>query len=90
MTPPEESSTDTAQGSQEAVSTVRERFESYVSDLRTTLEHAARAGTVGERHRSKADRLIREYRERLDEAGDYVAAQRGFDRFKEEAERLRP
>ena len=90
MTPSDEPSDDTAEGTREAVATVRERFEAYASDLRTTLEHAARAGTAGERDRAEADRLIREYRQRLDQEDDYVAAERSFERFREEAERLRP
>ena len=90
MTPSEPTSTDAAGGSQEAVATVRERFEAYVSDLRTTLDHAARAGTAGERVLAEADRLIDAYRQRLDQAEDYASAQRWYERFRTEAERLRP
>lgn len=89
MTPSDSPSPDARESSKEAVSTVQEQFEAYVSGLRTTLEHAARAGTAGERIRSEADRLIDEYRQRLDQADDYAAAQRWFERFKDEAERLR-
>ena len=76
--------------SDEAVEAVIERFEAYVSELRTTLGHAGRAGTAGERTRSEADRLIGEYRRHLDQAEDYASAERWFERFRTEAERLRP
>lgn len=89
MTPRNDTSDQSAGGSREAVATVRERFEAYVSDLRTTLEHAARAGTASERVRSEADRLVQEYRQRLRDADDYAAAERWFERFRAEAERLR-
>ena len=90
MTPNEPTSTGAAGGSEEAVAAVRKRFEAYVSDLRTTLEHAGRAGTAGERVLAEADRLIDEYRQRLDQADDYASAQQWYERFRTEAERLRP
>jgi hypothetical protein len=81
---------DTQTGSEEAVQAVMRDFESYAGDLTTRLAHGARAGTAGERVRDEANRLIEDYRARIDKASDLAEAQKWLSAFKREAQRLRP
>ena len=74
----------------ETMQAVLDRFESYASDLSTRLDHGARAGTAGERVRDEAQRLIDEYRGRIEQAGGYAEAEQALEAFREEARRLRP
>lgn len=74
----------------EAVAAVLARFEAYVDDFETQLEHGARAGTVGEDAREEAERLEAEYRRRIEHAADLARAEEALASFMTEAQRLRP
>lgn len=72
------------------VRSVLDRFDEYASDFMVRMRHGEAAGTAGGRVRQEADRLVAEYRGRIEAADGFAEAQRLFDAFREEARRLRP
>lgn len=76
--------------SKEAVQTVMKQFETYAGDVQTRLEHGALAGTAGDRVREEADRLVAEYRRRIESSDGLAAARKWFEEFKDRAQNLRP
>ena len=77
-------------GSREAVGMVLERFEEYLDDVRTRARQAKPAGTTGTGALDEIDRLARDTRQRIERAGDPAEAERAFQLFKEDVQRMRP
>ena len=65
----------------------KEKFETYVKDLRTELEAAKATGGVGDDDLAQLETLIDESRTNITQADDSQQAEAAFEQFKKEAER---
>lgn len=67
---------------------IRDRFEEYADELRTTKRTGSLAGTDSETALEQMEELIDEYRSRIRAADSPQLGRELLDRFREEAERL--
>lgn len=67
---------------------IRERFEEYAHELRTTKRTGSLAGTDSESSLEQMEELIEEYRSRIRAEESPARGRELLARFREEAERL--